>query len=99
MKIIFKEGDAPAIVEKIKAQLAGRKLGEMVSFSLNGKDLEVTIKKLGTSSLKFTDESKNGSIQWNLTSEKIAFAHKAFKDDVLEKITKVVNQVGGSVSA
>lgn len=97
MRISFKDIKPSDVLEQIREKLDGRKLGDMVHFELRGTDLEVTIKKMGTSTLTFKNVGKGDHIEWELTSEKIALAHKAFKGDVMEKITKVVTQVGGKV--
>lgn len=99
MKIKFKEDRPAEILEEIKENLGGRKLGKIVEFEMDGKNLKVTIKKMGKSYLEFTHAPDNGGLQWELTDEKIALSHKAFKGEVLEKITRVVNQIGGEVTA
>ena len=42
-------------------------------------------------------EAKGGALIWELQTEKIALAHKAFKSEVLEKLTKIITQTGGTV--
>ena len=99
MKIYFEEKDTAKILNNVKSVMAGRKLGEIVSFDIVGNDLKVTISKLGTSTLLFAGQDKAAGTEFSLKEEKIAFIHKAFKDEVAGKIYKVVEQAGGKVTA
>jgi hypothetical protein len=99
MKVAFAHKDRNKILSSIKAQMDGRKLGEMVDFALAGGLLTVTISKLGTSTLEFTETETPGGLDYTLAKEKIAFTHKAFKDEVTQKIVKVIESAGGKVSA
>lgn len=93
MHIKFSNSNTEETLEKIKEELGGRKLGEMLSFNLDGDTLDVLIKKMGTSTLTFSISGK----EWDLTGEKIAFAHKAFRGEVMDKIRKVIEKVGGVI--
>ncbi len=77
--------------------MAGRKLADMVNITLTKGKLEVIISKLGTSTLTFAEKESDKGLEYNLTSEKIAFTHKAFKDEVKDKIVKVIEKAGGKV--
>ncbi|NRA45181.1 MAG: hypothetical protein HRU09_09525 [Oligoflexales bacterium] len=98
MNITYKEGSPEEILSAIKEKLGGRKLGKMVTFELEGTDLAVTIKKMGTSHLSFKNYGNDSGVEWRLEKEKIALAHKAFKNEVLEKLTHVVEQTGGEIA-
>jgi len=98
LKISFTEKDPNKIIEKITDALGGRELGKMVQFHLQGEDLVVTISKLGTSTLTFTNKGNKSGLKYELTNEKIAFTHKAFKDDVKAKLHKVIEQAGGKIA-
>jgi hypothetical protein len=98
MKISFKEANAKKILDQITEALGGRELGKMCSFELVGEDLKVIISKLGTSELLFKGTKLAAGWDFVLSKEKIAFAHKPFKDDVVEKIKKVVQSCGGKIS-
>ena len=97
MKLHFPKGNPQEIITQIEDKLDGRKLGKIVRFTLSGHDLEVTIKKVGTSSLFFMGASTNGGFDWVLEKEKIALAHKAFRSEMLKKIAKIVDQIGGKM--
>jgi hypothetical protein len=98
MKIYFENNDPKKNMTSLEEELSGRKLGEMVSFSLKGGDLSVKISKFGTSELNFSYAPQEPGMVWVLKDEKIAFAHKAFKNEVMEKIFKLVQKVGGEIS-
>ncbi|MCB9229327.1 MAG: hypothetical protein H6618_06925 [Deltaproteobacteria bacterium] len=97
MQISYQSGNAEDILERIREQLGGRKLSKILEFDLQGDDLRVTIRKMGSSHLHFVRQERKGSLTWELQSEKIALAHRAFKDEVMEKIIKIIMQTGGSV--
>lgn len=98
VNISYKDGSPEEILAAIKEKLGGRKLGKMVSFELVGTDLEVTIKKMGTSHLGFKNYGNGSGVEWRLEKEKIALSHRAFKNEVLEKLTHVIEQTGGEIA-
>lgn len=97
MKIQFPSQSTSDIINSLKKELSGRSLGDLVSLDSSGHDLIMKISKLGTSSLIFSRSENPGAVVFTLTSEKIAFAHKAFKDDVKQKLQQVIIKVGGTV--
>ncbi len=99
MKIFFAEQDPQKVVQKIQQVMGGRKLASMVSFALKGSQMEITIAKLGTSHLNFDIAKADKGLAFNLSSEKIAFSHRAFRGEVTEKIMQVIEQAGGVVEA
>ncbi len=99
MEVTFPEKNLGTIVEKIKTALGGRELGKMVSFDQNGQEMVVTISKFGTSTLTFNCASTADGCKLTLGKEKIALAHKPLKNEVTEKIIKVIQQAGGNVTA
>lgn len=97
MKIVFRNLTAAAVVEQINAALHGRQIGELVKLDLSGNNLDVTVSKLGTSTFSFVCSNSGTDCHIELKSEKIAFAHRAFKDEVLSKLVHVVEKAGGKV--
>lgn len=98
MKVTFDEKDRNKILTAIREAMGGRKLGDMVNFNLKPGTLEVVISKLGTSTLTFAESETGAGYIYQLSTEKIALAHRAFKDEVTQKILKVIEQAGGKVS-
>lgn len=98
MRIFFKDSDPYLIVEKLKTAMGGRALSKIVNFDIQGKQLVVTLSKLGKSTLFFDQTAGTGGITYELAKEKIALAHKALKGEVTQKIVKVVEKAGGIVS-
>ena len=94
MKFKFPGKDADKIISMMTENLSGRKLGEMVSLEQKDEGIVVTISKLGTSTLEFAKTEEGG---FELANEKIAFAHRIFKDEVTEKICQIIETCGGEV--
>ncbi len=95
MKFKFPEKNTKEVIEIMEENLSGRKLGEMVSIQEKDEGIVVTISKLGTSTLEFAKDDEGG---FALSSEKIAFAHRMFKDEVTDKICQMIEKCGGQVS-
>lgn len=85
------------LVTNLQASMAGRALGDLVSISEHSEGIVIKISKLGTSTLQFDREDEGAFAVFTLTSEKIAFAHKAFKDDVKAKLVTVIEKSGGTI--
>lgn len=98
MRIYFKDKSPEKVIEGIKEKLGGRRLGELLEIELSGEDIRVTIRKMGTSVLEFSHSNERGGHSWNLAKEKLAFTHRAFKGEIMEKLTNVINDMGGEVS-
>lgn len=99
MKISFHDMSAEAAVAKITSNLSGRQLGEMVQLELVQNKLQVIVSKFGTSTFSFTCENQGEGCTFELNSEKIAFAHRAFKNEVIDKLASVVKTSGGDLIA
>ena len=97
MEFSFPDTDTKIVTDKIMAKLGGRELGKMVTFNPTATGIEVTISKFGTSRLEFSKTENNGHAIFKLTEEKIAFAHRAFKDEVQDKMRKIILQAGGTI--
>lgn len=97
MEIYFKDKNAQEVIDGIKTQLGGRKLGELLQIEADGEDIRVTIKKMGTSVLEFSHSEKNSGHHWALSKEKLAMTHRAFKGEILEKLTHIIDSMGGKV--
>ena len=98
MRLKFPKQDGKEIVKKIEEARGRRALADIVSFKTTATELLVTISKLGTSTLHFDRKDSGDSIEYILKDEKIAFTHRAFKDEIKDKLCKVVEKIGGKVS-
>jgi len=97
MKVQFNKQPNQVIISALKKTMDGRSLGDLVSIDEDKGGLLIKISKLGTSSLQF-DRSENGEFAiFTLSEEKIAFAHRAFKDDVKSKLVHIIEKSGGKV--
>lgn len=97
MKIYFQDKEPAQVVSDLTSKLGTRKMGEFVTLNLKDSDIEVTIKKMGTSTLLFGHSRRNGGREWQLVKEKIALPHRVFKQEIIGKLTKIINQIGGEV--
>ena len=97
MKFRFPKQDGKEIVKAIEAALGGRSLADLVKFDSNATNLIVTISKLGTSTLTFSRAETGNEVEYSLKEEKIAFTHRAFKDDVTQKLMSVIAKAGGKL--
>lgn len=98
MKIFFRNLTPDAVVNQINASIQGRQIAELVKLNLDGNNLDVTISKLGTSTFSFLCSKNGPDCLIELKNEKIAFAHRAFKDEVLSKLVQIVEKAGGKVT-
>jgi hypothetical protein len=97
MKIKFPKKANSDIITALRKTMEGRSLGELVTLGEEDGNLIVKISKLGTSTLQFDRSETPHDAVFTLSSEKIAFAHKAFKDDVKAKLVQVIEKSGGTV--
>lgn len=97
MKIQFPKQSNAEVIASLQKILTGRSLGDLVSIEDLGNSMMMKISKLGTSSLTFSRSESDKDVTYILTEEKIAFAHRAFKDDVKEKLIHVVEKAGGKM--
>ena len=97
MIVQFTKKPTGDIVSAITKTMEGRSLGDLVSIHEAGNGLLVKISKLGTSTLEFERKDDGQFAVFTLTTEKIAFAHKAFKSEVTAKLVHVIEKSGGKV--
>ena len=98
MKLCFENIEPAQVVQNLQAELKNRKWGDLVHFDSVGDDIRVTIQKMGTSTLAFQHKKTGTHHVWTLAEEKIALTHRAFKEEMKEKIVALVAKVGGSVT-
>ena len=97
MKISFPIQESKKIISAIKIAMGDRALSEMVDLSIEKSQMIITISKLGTSTLTFAKEVNDDRVLFVMTSEKIAFTHRAFKGEVTDALMKIVKKAGGTV--
>lgn len=97
MKISFPKQESKKIISAIKKAMGDRALSEMVDLSIEKSQMIITISKLGTSTLTFAKEVNDDRVLFVMTSEKIAFTHRAFKGEVTDALMKIVKKAGGTV--
>ena len=97
MEIYFKDKNTQEVIEGIKSKLGGRKLGDLLEIEADGEDIRVTIRKMGTSVLEFSHQEQKEGHKWELSKEKLALTHRAFKCEIVEKLTDIIGSMGGKV--
>ena len=98
MNVIFAEKDRDLILSRIHLAMGGRQLESMVSFKIGKGCLVVIVSKLGTSTLRFKEQETSDGLEYVLESEKIAFSHRVFRDEVRERLIHVISLAGGQVA-
>jgi len=97
MEIYFKDKNTQEVIDGIKSKLGGRKLGDLLEIEAEGEDIRVTIRKMGTSVLEFSHRDQKEGHKWELSKEKLALTHRAFKGEIVEKLTDIIGSMGGKV--
>ena len=97
MEIHFHENDLDLIIGKLKEELQDREMGKLLNFSHSDSELRISIKKLGTSTLDFDVSEEDGGLLIKLTKEKIALSHRPLKKELVQKLEKIVEKIGGSM--
>jgi hypothetical protein len=92
-------GSANDFVKKVTNSLSERELGKIASLSLSGEDVIITFSKLGKSEVIFSLNNDESGFKCIHKSEKISFAHKAFRSDIEEKLSKVLELNGAEVES
>ena len=81
-------------VKKVETALAGRDLGEITRFKLQGAELCVVFSKLGTTELKYKIEATDSGFRALLVSEKVALTHRPLKADITARLARVMEREG-----
>lgn len=98
MRCIMPKSYAEA-VDALKGYIKREKLSDIVAVKDEPSELIIKISKLGTSTLTFAVTEKDGTTEFLLIKENIAFSHKAYKSKIIKYVTDMVEQEGGSVVA
>jgi hypothetical protein len=97
MKVQFTKQSNELIISALKKTMDGRAISDLVSIGEDKGGLLVKISKLGTSTLQFDRSDNDEFAVFTLSEEKIAFAHRAFKDDVKSKLVHIIEKSGGKI--
>ena len=84
-------------VKKFTENIKSRAIGEFLNIEHSGNDLVITINKLGTSVLRYKIEGNGAGCKIVPVEEKIAWAHKAFKSEMEDKLIKTIEKLGGKI--
>ncbi len=82
---------------KVRAALAGRELGELVSLDRVGSDLVVRFQRMGTTELRYAVAEDGRGFVARLAKERVAPLHAPFREAFEEKLAQVLARVGARV--
>ncbi len=98
MKSFEIDGESPAVfVARVTDALRGRALGSIASFTVDGDDVVLTFDRLGKSEVRFATSAMGRGFRATRASEKIALAHRPFREEMEKKLGKVVAAAGARV--
>jgi hypothetical protein len=83
-----------AFVERVREELSGRELGEIVTLEREGDELVVRFSRMGTSELRYALDVADGGFSARLTDERIALFHGAFRQTFEDKFEQIIAHVG-----
>src|SRR6478609_5505847 len=89
---------ADAFVDAIQKALGSRKLGDFVAFEKRGDAIVLLFTRLGTSEIHFTVTPVGSGFRAKSSSEKIAFAHRAFRGEFESRVVRLLEKAGAKVS-
>jgi hypothetical protein len=99
MNVFFEKSDLHAIVEDLRKAAEKHAVQDIVSFTVEGARLLITIRQFGTSQLMFDTIAREGGMECRLASEKIALMHRGMAESVKQRLGEVAREVGGKVLA
>jgi len=91
------EGDPEAFVRRVREELAGTKLGDVVRIETAAGQLVVQFTRLGRSELRYDLFQKESGFRARLARERIALMHIPFRDAFDRNFGKLIARVGGRV--
>lgn len=78
------------------AAIKDRNIGKIASstYNANEKKFILTFNKLGQSTITYNVMPKDSSLLLTKNDEKIAFAHRPFRQEISEKLTGILKKLG-----
>jgi hypothetical protein len=87
-------GTPNEFVERVRRELAARNLGRYVELSIEGTDLAVRFRWMGTSVLRYRLQTADGGFRADLVSERMSPLHGGFRHAFEERFDQVLGKVG-----
>ncbi len=91
------EGSVERFVASVRAVLAGRSIGRIVSVDPEGSTLVVRFRKFGTTELVYETEPEGDGFVANLASERVAPFHAPFRSEFEQKLEQVLADLGATL--
>lgn len=85
-------------IDKVMQNLQKNELGKVTTITASGDSFVIVFSKLGKSELIYSLTKNDEGFTCTFKSEKIAFAHKAFKGDVDKGMTKAFEAAGAKIT-
>ena len=89
--------DVDSFKEEMISKLKSSEIGCDIEVKTSLDDVNITIKKFGTSSFTFERSQNIENTTFTLKEEQIATLHKAFRPMIMQEVSKIVENVGGTV--
>lgn len=85
-------------VEDVRRALAGRSLGQIVSLDVEGEQIVVRLRKMGTTELRYDTAPEGEGFVATLAREKVAPFHAPFRADFEHKLEHVLDDLGARLA-
>ena len=92
------EGSPETFVDAVRKALAGRSLGQIVDLAVDGGQIVVRLRKMGTTELRYDTRPEGDGFLATLVTEKVAPFHAPFRADFEHKLEKVLESLGASLA-
>ena len=87
-------GTPNEFVERVSRELDERGLGRYVDLHVDGSDLEVRFRWMGTSVLRYRLQTVDGGFRADLVGERMSPLHGGFRHAFEERFDQVLGKVG-----
>ncbi len=91
------EGNPESFVDRVRQALAGRSLGQIVDLAVEGGQIVVRLRKMGTTELRYDTRPEGDGFVATLAAERVAPFHAPFRADFEHKLEHVLESVGASL--
>ena len=94
----FDDGSISDFIARVRRELSGRDLADVVTVRQDGGELVVTFHWIGSSELRYLVTERPGGFAAELIGEKVSPFHAPFRQSFEDRFEQVVGGVGARVS-
>lgn len=92
-------GETPEkFMRKIERALAKGELGKFAKMTLNLPTATIGFEKMGTTEFTYTIVNEGETFVATKTSEKVAFTHAFFRNEVERELERIIHRFGGIIA-